>query len=210
MLQAGVKQRMEIGVDRNRKAPVAIRDGVEDWARIRGGHGDVVWVAEPANLWQVELTLKGDDPRLQVEGPGGDFKECVQLHVWWTEAEWLKNKPDEARKRRQRWIAMPGKRAARDRPGFYAYTLEELGLNGILKILNKGCLLSGRGQYNSAEEHQTELAASNKKLQDTRRADAQDRVQQKAKHVRRRVLKIPMTRVGISWPSMKKFNRSDK
>lgn len=186
MLSAGVRQRMRVTRNRGRRAPVEIRDGVELWARKHGRTADVVWYDAPMNCWAVKLGFRPGDPRLRE----GLKAEPVFLHEWKSAAWWAKNDPRRARRHY---------RSNQIMPGYRALDLDELGLGGIIQFLDRGDLLSGRGEFSSAE------AAGRAKVEEfrtdkhRRRRAARDDAEYRAKYDRRKFLKLPLIPVGISF-----------
>jgi len=195
MLSAGVRPTYKVGRNQGRRAPVEYRDAVEAWARGHGGHGDIVWVPAPANVWQVRLSLKAGDPRLQF----GEGFETVELHDWWSAEQWLKNKPDLAKRRAASRVARPGKRSHRITPGYYAFELDELGIEGILSRLSRGNLLSGRGEFKSAEEAGDIQRQKHRAAKEKRRLDEREDARHRSLDIRRSLLKIPFLPVGIEF-----------
>lgn len=193
MLAPAVVPEFRVSRNRRRIAPVEYRDAVETWARSRGGHADIVWVGPPANVWQVRLSLRVGDPRHQT----GESFEAVHLHDWWTADEWLKRKPDLARKRALTRQARPGKRAYRVMGGYYAYELDELGIEGIIARLDRGNLLSGRGEFKSAEQAAETQRQRWRDLKHKRRRDEREDARHRSLDLRRHLLKIPFLPVGI-------------
>ena len=53
--------------DASRIAPAEYRDAVELFARQYGGHGDVIWIPNPGNVWQARLELAPNDPRRKAQ-----------------------------------------------------------------------------------------------------------------------------------------------
>lgn len=184
-----------------RVAPVEFRDAVEMFARRFGAHGDVVWVPdqvvrfEGAEIrasvacWQVRFTLLHGDPRLK--GREDTLFETVELHYW-------------VDPRDRKWAVEPKvlDRLRRDhrnrrRPGYVAYDLDELGVEGLITLLEKGSTLSGRGEFRSAVHAATVMRERHRDQMERTRRQMQDTAGYKAEDVRRQVFKIPYLGVGI-------------
>ena len=134
------------------------------------------------NCWQVRLYLRGDDPR-RTNDPSTHF-EPVLLHEWVDPAE----EPHHPKLDRL---------ATKGRPGFIAHELEDLGISGLISILQQGSVLSGRGDYKSAEHALHASMKRETERQAKARDDAKDNATQRLKQSRRRMLKIPLVPVGI-------------
>jgi hypothetical protein len=78
-----------------------------------------------------------------------------------------------------------------------ALLLPELGVGGLITILEKGSLMTGRGEFKSAEHAMQVVLAKKyedqKKLVQQKRNDVGDR----SKDLRRMLFKIPFIPVGI-------------
>ena len=167
-----------------REAPQDFQRAVADFARANSGQtAEIVWVTDPVNCWQVRLYLRGDDPR-RTDDPSTHF-EPVLLH------EWVDPKLEPHHPHLDR--------LARGKPGFVAYELEDLGISGLISILEKGSVLSGRGDYKSAEHALHASLKRENERQAKIQADAKDQAVQRTKDIRRRVLKIPFIPVGIEF-----------
>ena len=178
----------KIGRDRSPKAPLEYREAVAAYARSHGGSGgDVVWVSDPVNTWQVRLNLKTGDPRLQDHS--SDLFEAVLLH------QWVHPEKEPLNPLRERCKRHP--RTNRLMPSYVALLLPELGVGGLITILEKGSLMTGRGEFKSAE-HAMQVVLAKKyedqnKLVQEKRQDVGDR----SKDLRRMLFKIPFIPVGI-------------
>lgn len=166
-----------------RPAPAEFRDAVELHARKSGAHADIVWVPEPVNMWQVRITLKPNDPRRR----GDSGVETVELHEWLSAEEWRTKDPRSA----------PRDAGGRIRAGYRSYELDELGVSGVVEILEKGSLTSGRGQFDSALEAANHVQERHKTSQERTRRSKRDDAKHTFLDQRRRVLKIPFLPVGI-------------
>ena len=177
-----------IGRDRSPKAPVEYREVVAQWSRDHDGAGaDIVWVTDPVNTWQIRLNLKTGDPRLQDRS--SDLFEAVLLHQWvHPDQDPLNPLKDRCRRHT---------RTNRLMPSYVALRLEELGIQGILTVLDKGSLMTGRGEFKSAE--QCMKSVLDKKYSDHKKMVASKRqnVGDRSKDLRRTLFKIPFMSVGI-------------
>lgn len=192
MSRAGIQRRYRVTRDRHRKAPADLRDGVELWARKHGRTADLRWYEAPMNCWAVMLGFRPGDPRLKA----GEQAEPVFLHEWRDAEWWAKNDPLRARRH---------PRSNRIMPAYRAYELDELGLSGILRILDRGDLLSGRGEFRSAAEAGRAQVEQYRAEKHRRRLFARDEAKHRASNDgnRRRRLKIPLIPVGIEFSSHK-------
>jgi len=183
MLKAGINQRVRVSKHMARRAPLEFTEAAAKWARANGGDAKIVWYPEPMNVWAVILKYKVGDPRSGSEEDG----EPILLHDWWTKEEWAERKPHMARRDARNNI----------RAGAYPYDLHELGVEGMLEFLNKTNILSGRGEYDSAQaavDHQKEAHETRReRLRLSKQSDAKHR----ARDLRRSLFKIPFLSVGI-------------
>ena len=170
-----------------RVAPAAYRDAAELFARQHGVHGDVEWVPDPANFWQVKFTLKSNDPRER----GTEKHETVQLHRYVRDpyGKGVSTK-DQQRLRRH-------PRSNKILPGYISYELDEIGVEGMIQILERGSLLSGRGRFTSSEHAVDVSRKKHNAASDRRRTSLMQQAGYKARDLRRSILKIPFMRVGI-------------
>lgn len=169
------------------KAPVEVREAIGLWARQYGGFGDVVWAPDPINCWAVRLSLKPGDPRLKNPDEGTHFEQVLLQE--WVDPRKMPSHPKKDLLKRDRFNRL--------QPGFVALTLEELGTEGILEILSKGSLMSGRGEFKSAQDALDRIRAHHNLDREKALETARDNARHKATQVRRRVLKIPFLPVGI-------------
>lgn len=155
-------------------APVWAQDAVMRWAREHGcAPGTLRW--NPLmQCWEIHLALKEDDPRLKAWQSGTAPEkptEVVFLHV---------------RKERQ------GKR-----PRMVGLSLEDLGERGLREILDRGNLLSGRGEFKSLMESVRAAAEQREALREKRYRDAEQVARDNSREKRRSALGIPALPVGI-------------
>ena len=190
-MNAGIQKTYRATLDRSRKAPAEIRDGVELWARKHGRTGDVKWYDAPMNCWAVRLGYRPNDPRAR----DGSKHEVVFLHEWKSAEWWAEN--DSMRARRHH-------RTNRIMPAYRAFDLDELGLGGVIEFLDRGDLLSGRGEFSSAAEAGRVQVEKFRDEKHRRRREAQDNAAYRAKHDRRKFLNIPLIGVGIEFTPKEK------
>ena len=171
--------------DASRIAPAEYRDAVELFARQYGGHGDVIWIPNPGNVWQARLELAPNDPRRKAQ----EF-ESVLLHRFVSPQgrEWNDPKVRD-RLRKDRFN--------RPVPGYVSYELDEIGVERLTDFLERGSLLSGRGEFTSAEDALRVVMQQNAQVSGTRFKDAKDQAMQRSEAYRRSLLKIPYLPVGI-------------
>tara|TARA_R110002074_G_scaffold11903_2_gene44243 strand:+ start:16361 stop:16717 length:357 start_codon:yes stop_codon:yes gene_type:complete len=82
-------------------------------------------------------------------------------------------------------------------PGYIPLELDEIGVSGLRELLEKGSLMSGRGEYESSEAATKAVVSQHRMLRETTEADQRDNARQRMKYGRRRALGIPMIPVGI-------------
>ena len=173
--------------DTSRVAPYEFRDTAELFARQYGGHGDIVWVAAPVNCWQVRFTLKPGDPRLRNPDDGTHF-EAVLLHEF----------VDPAREpTHPKLDQLPRDSRNRYKPAFVAIELDDLGTSGLQEILEKGSLLSGRGEFISSEQAAKAVLDRHRNHRERTRQQLRDAARHRALADRRSLLDIPTVPVGI-------------
>jgi len=198
MLKAGVREQFKVSREHKRHAPVEYVEAVEKWARERGGHARLSWVKPPGNCWKVTLSYKVGDPRQRDPHSDG---EIVLLHDWWTADEWAKRAPNKARRHVDDNRIMPGN---------YAYDLDELGVEGLIERLDKGNVLSGRGQFMSAEDAAKQQKEKHEKLTARRTKSGQEESRARALDKRRSLYGIPFVNMGVDVSRWKKNRQLKK
>ncbi len=162
------------------QAPVEFRDAVEMWARGVGRHADVVYVA-PIHAWQVRLSPMPNDPRLVLYQQGK-----VPYEELWETVELLEPlTPEEKRK-------YPNFRG-----DYRPINLSDLGVDGLVALLDKGNTWSKRGDFGSIQEALCVARARQKEGRAKMERNLAQTARDIAMEVRRRVAKIPFLRVGI-------------
>jgi len=175
---------LRAGREHTRPVPVAFADAVEKWARAHGGHAKLKWLQAPMNCWAVILEYRVGDPRKA----SADDGEPVLLHEFWTAEQWAARAPERARRH-------PADN--RIMPGYYAYELDDLGVEGVIARLDQGNILSGRGEFDSLEGAAAKARADNEKVQERRRESGRDDAGARFRDGRRQALDIPFLPVGI-------------
>ena len=173
--------------DTSRVAPYEFRDTAELFARRYGGHGDIVWVAAPVNCWQVRFTLKSGDPRLQHPDDGTHY-EAVLLH------EFVDPNREPTHPKLD---LLPRDNRNRPTPAFVPIELDDLGTSGLQEILEKGSLLSGRGEFTSSEQAAKAVLDRHRNHRERTRQELRDAARHRTLDDRRKFLDIPQVPVGI-------------
>jgi len=198
----GLNQRVRVARGRpttGRPVPVDYAEAVEKWAREHGGHAKLKWLPSPMNCWAVILSYKVGDPRAMDQQSEG---EPVLLHDYWPASRWEKEAPSRARRHQKTGAIVHG---------YYAYELDELGVEGIIQRLDRGNMLSGRGEFGTKTPEQVGLGQveKHKTTQARRLETARDDAGARARDIRRRTYKIPFLRVGISFGRDGTIQRQD-
>jgi hypothetical protein len=159
-----------LGRTGRRTPPVEFADAVELWARGFGKHAKLEW--SPAlRYWRVLITLNPNDPRNQLEG---EAHEAVDLL-----------KPGE--------VTNPV--TGRGYPGLVPQTLDELGVQGLIDLLNETNL--ERGRYRSAEEAFKDQREKRIANEDRLRRSLRDDAGHAARRTYRQVTGAPFAPVGV-------------
>ena len=162
-----------VGLDHSRRPPAEIELAVREWARKKGKTTRFRFVPE-MGCWTINLSLRPDDPMLAA-WRSGKLKQAEEP----TEGVIL-----------QEWDAQRGR--------YVPLNLDEWGASGIVELLERGDLTSGRGEFNSLQEavaHQTRLRAETKEK--TERM-VRESARMKAREVRRVINDTPYHTVGIN------------
>lgn len=168
------------------RVPPDIHEAVELWAREHGRHGRVVLIDHfDPPLPQVRLTPPPGDPRKKQVQEGEisreDAEETVELHYW-----------DE------------------DKMQYVPYRLEELGVSGVMRILNRGNTWSGRGEFDSVEDAVDHAQEERKEAQKKLHEDRKDDLKHAARGpTRRRIMGLPAARVAEDLSSQPPAGESD-
>jgi hypothetical protein len=153
--------------------PYEIRDAVELWAREWGRHGNIEWKPQ-MNCAVIEFTLRGDDPRLRAYQEGQlkhEPKECVFLHYQPTLDDGSKS------------------------VHYMPLNLEDLGVSGVIEMLNRGNTWSGCGEYKSFKDAAQKMGEYNDKLKNQIKSAAIADARLRARDDRRHVLGVPFVSV---------------
>ena len=150
--------------------PWDVSDAVILWAREHGREGGrVVWYGG-SKCFAVEFDLKADDPRMK----------------GWLEKR-LKVKPKDVV-----FLHEP------DGKGHYtALNIADLGVSGIVRLLDEGNLMSGTGRYKSLTAACNAVVEHNQKLEQAMEDAAVDNARLRARDDRRQILDLPTVSVPI-------------
>lgn len=126
--------------------PSSIADAVERWARQWGRHGRLEW-HDALKCFVIHFSRRSDDPTLAAVQAGlrAESTESVMLHEWKQNA-----RPHPY---------LPGQTV----PGWVAMDLEQYGVDGVLAILDRGNLWSGRGEYRTPQEALDQVLLNNER-----------------------------------------------
>lgn len=153
--------------------PYEIRDAVELWARQWGRHGTIT-MNHALRCPVIELSLRGDDPRLRAYQEGRlkhEPKECIPLH-------YQQPMPD-------------GSKSVH----YSALSIADLGVSGVLEILDRGNTWSGTGEYKGFKQAAQVMGEHNEKLKQQIKAAAIDEGRLRARDMRRQVFGLPLVSV---------------
>lgn len=165
------------------QAPVAFRDALEKWARGHGRHADLVYVPAICT-WQVRLSPMPNDPQLELHKQGK-----VKYEELWETIELV-----EAKK--------PKEITAKSPSPYKPIPLGEIGIDGLLALLDKGNMWSRRGDFNSLQEALVAARERQKMTTEKLRRDERDNAGYMAQWFRRQIFKVPFLRVGIDLKSL--------
>jgi hypothetical protein len=108
-----------------RVIPWQLSDAVEMWARERGKHATIGWNSA-TNCAVIDFTLRPDDPRMKAYREGKlrfEPKESLLLNYRETDSQ------------------------GREYGPFLPLDIEQLGVSGVINMLNEGDVQSGNGKY---------------------------------------------------------------
>lgn len=144
--------------------PWEMQDAVQSWGRSKGRPARLAYV--PAiKTYVVEIDLKPDDPRLRAfkEGRLGiEPKESVYLHY---------QPLDES--------------GSPKRGGYVPLNLTDLGVEGLMEILHRGDVTSGRGEFKDFMDAVNEAGRRNDRLKNAIRDAARDNARQRGRDLTR-------------------------
>jgi hypothetical protein len=150
------------------EVPFEINDAVEMWARKSGRHGRITWVPQIA-CFVVELSMPPDSPIWKAFRAGDlaeEPKERIQLMHW--------------DGREGRYIPMK---------------LEEYGASGIVEMLEKADVWSGRGEFESMTDALHAQIGRNEQARKENRERFNDLARDEVQHRRREILGLPLVSV---------------
>ena len=145
-------------------------EAVELWARQWGRHGRIEWNGF-TNGWVIHLTRKADDPLMKA------YRDGV-----------LDHEPTES-------IPLT---MFDPKKGYVSVGLDEIGVGGILDLLDEGNIWSGRGAYESHEDSMNAKRARNDEKRRLDREAQKERGQEMAAQSRRKVFDLPLVPVSQS------------
>lgn len=160
------------GARQQRRAPLEFQEAVELHFRKSGRHASIVWIPEPVCQWQVRITLRADDPVLRAYQAGETEEEPIEtVEITYFDEE----------------------------AGMYVgYELDELGVSGLVEMLEKGDMWSGQGKFSSIQEAMTWQVETQRNMRERLKQAMKDEAMAVARDVRKRVLSEPVLPVGIS------------
>lgn len=174
-MSLALPQRMRVGGIR---PPPEFADAAEMYARRTDRHGTLKFIPPPVNCWIVEFTLKPTDPRMKAWQTGQLDSEPKEVIYLW--------RPSTPRERAKDPLVQ-----------FVGYKLDELGVTGMIQLLERTDTTTGRGEYDSLgsamKDQMDKQVEGQQKIADEAKENAHDRAMDK----RRSVLGIPYLGVGI-------------
>jgi len=170
----------EVGLNANTRAPVEFADAVELHFRKSGRHARLVMIPS-IRTWQIRVAPRPDDPRLGAWRDGRLTEYPEEL------IELCEYEPRAAQLPSGQWI-----------PGYVPYSLDELGVTGLVNWLEQADLWSGRGEVNSMAEGVALQRRRQQEAQEKAKRQIRDAAVDRAKDRRRSVLKIPFLPVSIN------------
>jgi hypothetical protein len=148
--------------------PAEVADAVEGWARAWGRHGRLEWHAL-LQCWCIHFTRRESDPmrRLVQEGRSDRGEtESVMLHE----------------------PAGPGQ-------GYRAVDIAALGAGGMVDLLNRRNLWSGRGEHASLQDAIDAALAADERRNEARLDEAYESGRERGARARRTALRLPLVSV---------------
>ncbi len=156
-----------------RRAPVAFQDAVELHFRKSGRHARIVWIPIPVKQWQVRVTMRPGDPALAAWQAGEAPEEPVEtIEIVYFD--------DEARTYR-------------------GYELDEIGVSGLIEMLEKADSWSGRGRFGSIPQAMHYQVQSQKEHKDKLKKYLRGEVEAAARSIQHIIKKEPFLTVGIDF-----------
>lgn len=156
-------------------APADISDAVTTWARNQGRRSRGVEWDQESGCFVIRLSRRADDPVHKARQEGRiseeDTHETVYLQGWvWTDER-----------------AGQGK--------LLPYDLDQFGPTGIIELLDKGNMATGRGEYSSLQQYIGATVARNRQKKEAWKRQAEDQTRETASRYRRKVLGLPQVPV---------------
>lgn len=157
-------------------APADISDAVIVWARNQGRRSRGVEWDQEHNCFVIRMTRRMEDPIHKARQEGrvseDDTYETIYLQGWvWTDQKNGKGK-------------------------FLPYDLNMYGPSGIIELLDRGNMATGRGEYASLQQYISATVARNKDKKEAWKRQAEDQARETANRFRRKVLNLPMVPVN--------------
>ena len=156
-----------------RRAPVEFMDAVELHFRKSGRHANLVWIAEPICQWQIRVTMRPNDPALKAWQAGDVDTEPVET----VEITYF----DE------------------DAGLYIGYELDELGVSGLIAMLDRGNMHSGTGQVHSLQDAMTKQVEAQREHREKLRKYIHGEVEAAARSLTHIIKKEPYLTVGIDF-----------
>jgi hypothetical protein len=161
------------------RPPVEIADEVELYARQSDRHATLHFIPLVtlgnrviAGTWMARFTLRSDDKRILLYQEG-KIDEPPTEDVWFHVAD-----PESPN-------------------GFRPLDILQMGVTGVREFLDRGNLLSGRGEFTSLEDQLLHSREHNRQVRTKHRAEQKALNRLAVRDKRRWWLKIPFLRVGI-------------
>lgn len=160
--------------DSTRSIPWQFDDAVKLWAREHGkANATIRWNAA-TKCAVIEFTLRNDDPRMRHWQEGRlkfEPKETVFLNKQVTDGKGKAYGP------------------------YVAIDLEQLGVSGLIDMLNEGDVQSGTGRYRDMQEAIHAIEGRNEQMRAKMREAAVENARLRARDMRRQVFDLPLVSV---------------
>ena len=158
-----------------RRAPLEFADAVELYFRKSGRHATLVWVPEPVCQWQVRIEPREDDPARQAWMNGEtDISPVETVEITFFDEE----------------------------QGLYrGLELDEIGVSGLIEMLEKGDTWSGQGEFDDIQDALTYQVETQRAHLERLKNYVKEEVLAAGRAVRKRIMKEPYLRVRIDLPT---------